>query len=292
MLYPAFRRLAGLFLVLGVLLTTSSYAQTSTGQRDVLRDITSVVGLKPRFELQATSEVENAAAVVYNGQRYLLYNPQFVAAVNRAGRTDWAGTSILAHEMGHHLNGHTLTGRGSNPADELEADEFSGFVLRKMGASLAQAQAAMAVVSDEYGSATHPGRTQRLAAISRGWQQSNTQIAASSKVAAPSAAPAVLRPQTTAPAVARNVSSRLSIVGKLTFRDAPDEPFYLTNHLNVVHVEPGTRSAEVVGHITRSDDEDFPLILVDSKQRRLYIDTSGAVYNPNGRLVAMLTDPS
>ncbi|MBC6609928.1 membrane-binding protein [Hymenobacter sp. BT507] len=292
MSYAFFRRLAGLFLVLGVLLTSTSYAQTSTGQRDVLRDITSVVGLKPRFELQATSEVDNAAAVVYNGQRYLLYNPQFVAAVNRAGRTDWAGTSILAHEMGHHLNGHTLTGRGSNPADELEADEFSGFVLRKMGASLAQAQAAMAVVSDEYGSATHPGRTQRLAAISRGWQQSNTQIAAASRTTAPSAAPAVLRPQTTAPAVARNVSSRTAIVGKLTFRDAPDEPFYLTDRLNVVHVEPGTRTAEVVGRITRSDDEDFPLILVDSKQRRLYIDTSGAVYNPNGRLVAMLTDAS
>ncbi|MBO3271026.1 membrane-binding protein [Hymenobacter defluvii] len=292
MSYAFFRRLAGLFLVMGVLLTSTSYAQTSTGQRDVLRDITSVVGLKPRFELQATSEVDNAAAVVYNGQRYLLYNPQFVAAVNRAGRTDWAGTSILAHEMGHHLNGHTLTGRGSNPADELEADEFSGFVLRKMGASLAQAQAAMAVISDEHGSATHPGRSQRLAAISRGWQQSNTQIAASTRTTAPSSAPAVLRPQTTAPAVARNVANRTAIVGKLTFRDAPDEPFYLTDRLNVVHVEPGTRTAEVVGRITRSDDEDFPLILVDSKQRRLYIDTSGAVYNPNGRLVAMLTDAS
>ncbi|MBW3127413.1 MULTISPECIES: membrane-binding protein [Hymenobacter] len=292
MSYAFFRRLAGLFLVLGALLPSTSYAQSSTGQRDVLRDITSVVGLKPRFELQATSEVDNAAAVVYNGQRYLLYNPQFVAAVNRAGRTDWAGTSILAHEMGHHLNGHTLTSRGSNPADELEADEFSGFVLRKMGASLAQAQAAMAVISDEHGSATHPGRSQRLAAISRGWQQSNTQIAASTRTTAPSSAPAVLRPQTTAPAVARNVANRTAIVGKLTFRDAPDEPFYLTDRLNVVHVEPGTRTAEVVGRITRSDDEDFPLILVDSKQRRLYIDTSGAVYNPNGRLVAMLTDAS
>ena len=292
--YPALRRyLASFLLLLGVLLTSPLYAQTSsTGQRDVLRDITSVVGLKPRFELRATSEVDNAAAVVYDGQRYLLYNPQFVAAVNRAGRTDWAGTSILAHEMGHHLNGHTLTGRGSNPADELEADEFSGFVLRKMGASLAQAQAAMAVVSDEYGSATHPGRTQRLAAISRGWQQSNTQIAASARATAPSAAPAVLRPQTTTPAVARTVANRTTVVGKLTFRDAPDEPFYLTDRLSVVHVEPGTRTAEVVGRITRTNDEDFPLVLVDSKQRRLYIDTSGAVYNPNGRLVAMLTDPS
>ncbi|MEJ7666929.1 MAG: hypothetical protein WKG07_49205 [Hymenobacter sp.] len=66
--------------------------------------------------------------------------------------------------MGHHLNGHTLRGGGSQPQDELEADEFSGFVLRRLGASLAQAQAAPGRrCADEAGSASHPGRTPRLA---------------------------------------------------------------------------------------------------------------------------------
>ena len=289
--YPSLlRRFAGL-LSLCLLLATAAFAQTTTGQRDVLREITDVVGLKPRFELRATDEVENAAAVVYNGQRYLLYNPQFVAAVNRAGRTDWAGISILAHEMGHHLNGHTLTGRGSNPADELEADEFSGFALRKMGASLAQAQSAMATIGDDAPSATHPARSNRLTAISRGWQQANGQIAASARKAAPSAAPAVLaqRPAPVRPVSA--VATQLSVVGKLTFRSNPDEPYYLTNHLNVVRVS-ADRTAKVVGHLTRSDDEDFPFILIDGRQHRLYIDTAGAVYNTDGEVVAMLTDPS
>lgn len=131
----------------------------------IIREITEAVGLQPRFELRATSQVDNAAAVVYGGKRYLLYNPTFLAAVNQAGHTDWAGISILAHEMGHHLNGHTLRAGGSQPEDELEADEFSGFVLRRLGASLAQAQAALAAVAPEAGSATHPGRTPRLAAI-------------------------------------------------------------------------------------------------------------------------------
>jgi len=126
-------------------------AQTAPAPTDVIREITDAVGLKARFELRATREVDNAAAVVYDGKRYLLYNPAFLNSVNRAGHTDWAGISILAHEMGHHLNGHTLRAGGSQPADELEADEFSGFVLRKLGASLAQAQAAMATVPDTEG---------------------------------------------------------------------------------------------------------------------------------------------
>lgn len=286
------RYLTGLLLTVGLLFSSATiHAQSATGQRDVLREITDVVGLKPRFQLRATSEVENAAAVVYNGQRYLLYNPQFVATVNRAGRTDWAGTSILAHEMGHHLNGHTLTGRGSNPADELEADEFSGFVLRKMGASLAEAQAAMAIISEEAASATHPGRAQRLTAISTGWKQATAQIAASNRSTAPSAAPAVMRPQTTAPVAAAASNRATNVVGKITFRDNPDEPYYLTDALSIVRVQPETRTAKVVGRLSRSGDEDFPFVLTDSQQRRLYVAMSGAVYSASGRLVAMLTDP-
>ena len=292
-----FRRFAGLALA-GWLLVPVSFAaaQTANGQRDVLREITDVVGLKPRFQLRATTEVQNAAAVVYGGQRYLLYNPQFVAAVNRAGRTDWAGISILAHEMGHHLNGHTLRGGGSNPADELEADEFSGFVLRKMGASLAQAQAGMAVVSDEEASPTHPGRRSRLTAIGQGWQRASQQIVASTRVAAPSAAPAVLAQRQTAPAPVRQVAARsaapVNVLGKITFRDQPDEDFYVTSRLSVVHLDRDDRTAEVVGRLTRSESLTYPYVLVDGQQRRLYISRSGDIFDTHGRQVALLSDPS
>jgi tetratricopeptide (TPR) repeat protein len=54
---------------------------------------------------------------------------------------------------------------------EIEADEFSGFVLSKMGASLSQAQEAIALISsyadDTY--STHPSKDKRLAAIERGY---------------------------------------------------------------------------------------------------------------------------
>ncbi len=289
-----FRRFAGLLLAGWFLLTGVAEAQ-SGGQRDVLREITDVVGLKPRFQLRATNEVQNAAAVVYGGQRYLLYNPQFVTAVNRAGRTDWAGISILAHEMGHHLNGHTLRAGGSNPTDELEADEFSGFVLRKMGASLAQAQAGMAIVSDEQASPTHPGRQTRLTAIGQGWQRASQQIAASTRGAAPSAEPAMLATRPT-PTPVRQVATRLtapvSMLGKITFRSNPNEDFYVTSRLSVVHLGRDAQTAEVVGRLTRSESLTYPYVLIDSQQRRLYISRSGDIFDTQGRQVALLTDPS
>jgi hypothetical protein len=292
----------------------------------IIREITEAVGLQPRFELRATTQIDNAAAVVYGGRRYLLYNPTFLAAVNRAGHTDWAGISILAHEMGHHLNGHTLRAGGSQPQDELEADEFSGFVLRRLGASLAQAQAAMATVSPDAGSATHPGRAPRLAAISRGWGRATAQIVASTQVgsAQPSAQPIALAPrpvrQPSAPAryeaagtdepasaatvaLARGASSApVRLVGQLTFRDNPEVPFYLTSALNVVRLadESSTdeddasrvRDAEVVGHLRRTGNAAFPFVLEDGQQRPLFVTPRGDVYNKEGQRVAKLHDPS
>ncbi|KAA9327554.1 membrane-binding protein [Hymenobacter busanensis] len=291
------RRLAGSLLA-GWLLFTGPASMAQSSQRDVLREITDVVGLKPRFELRATSDVENAAAVVYGGKRYLLYNPTFVAAVNRAGRTDWAGISILAHEMGHHLNGHTLRAGGSNPSDELEADEFSGFVLRKMGASLAESQTAMAVVAQETDSPTHPGRTTRLAAIGRGWQQANGQIVASARTSAPSSAPVavaqrpVVQPGRPTTPVVQASSAPVSVVGKLTFHNSPQDMLFVTNRLSVVRFDPADHTTEVVGRLTRSTSADFPFVLVDAQQRRLFVSAQGGIYNTQGQQIGRMSDPS
>ena len=332
-----FRRLAvAAWLPALLLAAPRAHAQAPTPATDlpasqaagIIREITDAVGLQPRFELRATTMVPNAAAVAYNGKRYLLYNPKFLAAVNRAGHTDWGGISILAHEMGHHLNGHTMRSGGSQPQDELEADEFSGFVLRRLGASLAQAQAALAAVSDEEGSATHPGRSPRLGAISQGWNRANTQLAAVAKAGtvAPSAQPIALAPratsqlQTTASealgdadkeetpaattateALARGASTApVRLVGQLTFRNNPEVPFYLTSALNVVRLadengdeddEAGrVRAAEVVGRLRRTGNAAFPYVLEDSQQRPLFVTPRGDVYNKAGRRVAKLHD--
>ena len=306
------RRAVPLLLALFLAASAVAPAQIAPAPTDVIREITDAVGLKARFALRATRDIDNAAAVVYNGQRFLLYNPDFLNAVNRAGHTDWAGISILAHEMGHHLNGHTLRSGGSQPADELEADEFSGFVLRKLGASLAQAQAAMATVADDQGSATHPGRAPRLTAIGQGWARATGQIAASARAAAPSAAPAIVasRPQPAsrepyggrparqyptsrdeAVAQSQPVGEAVRLVGQLTFRNDPRQRYYLTNALKVVRLD-SEDNAEVVGRITRTSSGTFPYVLTDGQQRRLFITARGDVYDKEGQRVAKLHEPS
>jgi hypothetical protein len=131
--------------------------------KTMIADIIEVIGIKQNFEVMAAN-VDNAAAVIYRQKRYILYNPDFINKLNAAAGNKWASVSILAHEIGHHLNGHTLENIGSQPEKELEADEFSGFVLRRMGATLGEAQ-----------SLTHPGKTDRLTAIAAGWNRANTQ---------------------------------------------------------------------------------------------------------------------
>lgn len=138
----------------------------------VVNDIMNAVGLRANFKIQG-AKVPNAAAVVMGETRYVLYNPKFIKNINKGTKTDWAAISIMAHEIGHHLNGHTLTKAGSRPATELEADEFSGFVLRRLGAPLKDAQAAMNLLANPYGSLTHPARDRRLAAIEKGWRKAD-----------------------------------------------------------------------------------------------------------------------
>ena len=91
--------------------------------------------------------------------------------------TNWANYSILAHEIGHHLEGHTLdTLGGSKPPLELHADRFSGFIMAKLGATLSEAQVVMQNVASESGSSTHPPKSARLEAIAVGWRQANPNL--------------------------------------------------------------------------------------------------------------------
>jgi outer membrane biosynthesis protein TonB len=161
--------------ITGTITAYDADAQT----QDIVTNIMAVIGLKPNFELRIAN-VPNAAAVFIKGKRYLLYNPKFMEQIEAKSGTRWAAISILAHEIGHHLNGHTLDNVGSRPKTELEADEFSGFVLRKMGATLQEAQVVMSIIASLKGSHTHPPKGDRLAYIATGWNAAapeNTAVA-------------------------------------------------------------------------------------------------------------------
>jgi hypothetical protein len=144
--------------------------EPNEGARAALDIIMKFTGLPQNFIIMS-ADIPNAAAIVYDTKRYIFYNPLFIQKIRNYTNSDWSAISILAHEIGHHLSGHTLDNLGSRPSKELEADLFSGFVLYKMGASLDEATRAAQLVN-EYASATHPGRSDRIAAITKGWMQS------------------------------------------------------------------------------------------------------------------------
>ena len=135
---------------------------------DVITRIVDASGLVQNFQIRAAG-VPNAAAVIRDETRFILYNQHFMRDTRRSTNSDWAPISIMAHEVGHHLNGHTLDNLGSRPAIELEADYYSGFILQRLGATLDEARVAMQTLGSDVGSDTHPARHDRLAAIDNGW---------------------------------------------------------------------------------------------------------------------------
>ena len=181
--------------------------------KQVVAEIMKYTGLPANFVV-VEGKVPNAAAVIMQGpdqvpRRVIAYNPAFMGEVIQATKSNnWAPVSIMAHEIGHHLSGHTIVPGGSQPPIELESDKFSGFVLYKMGAPLADAQRAIATLIPEKDGETHPGRKKRLAAIASGWteacelQGGGPQCSGGLPVRTAAAAPAAPAPAAASPAPA------------------------------------------------------------------------------------------
>lgn len=136
-------------------------------------EILEALGLTRNFEVVASYEVNNAGAIILRnkasptiGERFIIYNPDWVR--RELSESRWGVVGLLAHEIGHHLQGHTLDCGEGNPADELEADRFAGNVLGKLGATERQAVELWEQLGEQ-GSETHPPRAERLTAVALGW---------------------------------------------------------------------------------------------------------------------------
>ncbi|HEX2536543.1 MAG TPA: hypothetical protein VHK69_22525 [Chitinophagaceae bacterium] len=261
--------------------------------RQMIQEIIDVLGLKANFEIMPAN-IENAAAVVYGGKRYVLYNPTFINRLVQAAGNKWAAVSVLAHEVGHHLNGHTITRGGSSPDVELEADEFSGFVLRKMGASLKDAQAAMSLLASQTASRTHPARYDRLTSIAKGWDHADDQLAGRSSVAksapstpAPRTQEPVRRSEPVASAPARTTpATAASIIGSVRFSADPNTRYYVTSQYQLVRVSGN--GATVIGRLSKVNSRNYPYVIHDA-ETQLLVDARGSILTREGRRVGVLS---
>ncbi|WP_461112550.1 M48 family metalloprotease [Spirosoma jeollabukense] len=132
------------------------------------------IGLMRNFKVIECSNTDNCFATVLKGQRFIVYDGAFMAQIEEETETDWSAISIMAHEIGHHLQGHTIDGHGGQPQKEIEADKFSGFVLHQLGASLEESMVAVKAMGDEYATSTHPAKLARLDAIRKGWLEAES----------------------------------------------------------------------------------------------------------------------
>lgn len=130
--------------------------------RQILQAIGKAAGLEnmPRI---VTGPVPNAAAAIENRERLIIYNNSFIESMRRQSG-DWAVQFVFAHELGHHVEGHTVTGRGSTHEFEYQADAFATRQLKRLGATRSQTTKAMEAMPAP-ASGTHPSSEDRLSRI-------------------------------------------------------------------------------------------------------------------------------
>ena len=163
-------------------LQTNNFGLDIESERGLDR-ILSVIGASKRFVLQPCDNINNAVATSFKGIRYILYDRDFMSSLNSGD--NWENLFILAHEVGHHINGHSLDlvlyaseivepeSLFNKRKQELEADEFAGFVLAKLGATIEQTSSAINLMAsdDDDTYSTHPSKSKRLAAINKGYKK-------------------------------------------------------------------------------------------------------------------------
>jgi hypothetical protein len=282
----------------------NNFASVAEGQA-IIADILEAVNRKANFEIRSTNSVPNAAAVNYGGRRYVLYNPNFINSLDRASGNRWASISVLAHEVGHHLEGHTETGEGSNPTIELEADEFSGYALRKMGASLAEAQSAMQLIASERTSTTHPGKQNRLAAIENGWKMAGREEGEviASRNPAPNPRETTRRsPEPTSRETSgqnrtgtqtRKQQSSISlgniligIFGQVFGGNVRNGGFVVNETSNVM--QRVNNNWFQIGKLTKMNNSRYPYVISGNRGVQMYVDQKGNIFNTSGKVLGLL----
>jgi len=273
----------------------NNFNSVQEGQQ-IIQNILQAVDRRANFEIR-TANIENAAAVVYGGRRYILYNPNFINTLVRQSGNDWSAISVLAHEVGHHLEGHTTSGQGSSPAIELEADEFSGYALRRMGASLEDAQVAMRMIASTRGTATHPGKANRLAAIEKGWSEANRQIGGGDVVrneepkrpVQTSPTPQSGNGQTTRTSSSGTIMQTvLEILGQILSSSQANRQnnTFVTNGISVL-TQINNQWREV-GKLARLNNANYPYMIYDNRNNQLFVDRRGKIVNRQGQYFGML----
>ena len=73
---------------------------------EALDKILNVIGASKNFTLIPCDNINNALAITFKSERYILFDSEFMNQITQL-TNNWSSIFILAHEVGHHINGHT-----------------------------------------------------------------------------------------------------------------------------------------------------------------------------------------
>ncbi len=154
---------------------------------NIIQEITTAVGLQPNFVSKNFVNFNNCAAININGFRYIIYDDIFLNDISKNGNKKAIVTSILAHEIGHHLQGHTTnnTNFKDSKFNELEADKFSGYISAKLGYTIDDAISFINAINSDENSLTHPPKRERINAVRIGfelWEKAVNEIIVKEKL--------------------------------------------------------------------------------------------------------------
>ena len=135
--------------------------------------------LKTPIKLKAAEGIANAQATMRGNDRYILYSKAFVQQFKKDAKTTWSIYVVLAHEIGHHHQLHQLweTDPQKRQEMEMQADVYAAQILALMGATEAEALAALNTLVEE-NSPNYPKKVARIDAMKKAY---NEQRAAMSK---------------------------------------------------------------------------------------------------------------
>lgn len=140
----------------------------------IVQRILSKIGLGQNFILSKCDSLNNAIAFTSTtGIRYISYDEHFLAQL---ASHKWTNHFVLAHEVGHHLLGHTLRKTNSlaeSRKQELEADNFAGFACFLIDAPLEK----LVYTFDKFPDidneslSSHPVKNKRIEALKAGYNK-------------------------------------------------------------------------------------------------------------------------
>ena len=161
----------------------SNYGNYFSGnRRQALEELIKEAGVRQdRIIAMEVHNFQNAAAVLCEEgdgeiKQLVMWDPDFLAKLDREAGTEWASVAVLAHELAHHLNNDTGQNPGRIPPherrqQELYADRYAGQKLRQFGASKQEAVAVFHEMGE--GGDTHPPSRQRVRAAGEGWDSAS-----------------------------------------------------------------------------------------------------------------------